>query len=162
MDTRRENLWQEVGINFEWIVKESLHVEKTLKLSSEEWEGANYIKGKERNFQAKRTESTNILCPSLDNNLIYKPIGKTILSETRGKWQTEERQKKPRSPLLRHRDYPMLWPPEEITCVYDSTRARFKVWFCHFLAMWLLEPQVDSAVKKKNWLSSHKEDMEET
>jgi len=36
-------------------------VEKTLKLSSEDWEGANYIKSKERNFQAKRTESTNIL-----------------------------------------------------------------------------------------------------
>ena len=36
-------------------------MEKTLKLSLEEWEGANYIKGKERNFQAKRTESTNIL-----------------------------------------------------------------------------------------------------
>ena len=61
--------------------------------------------------------------------------------------------KKPPSPLLRHRDYPMLWPPEEIMCVYDSTRARFKVWFCHFLAMWLLEPQVDSAVKKKKKLA---------
>lgn len=28
-------------------------MEKTLKLSLEEWEGANYIRGKERNFRQR-------------------------------------------------------------------------------------------------------------
>lgn len=59
--TGRENKWQEVGINLDWMVRESLHVEATLKLSPKEWEGANYKKGKERAFQAKGTESAKVL-----------------------------------------------------------------------------------------------------